>query len=94
MSTPIFYRYMHWGPAVAMVSAVLFVVCFLWGFLLTDPALQQQHLMTLRILFIDAGFVDLNLVTFVTGVILSYIGGLLIGCILAMCLNHCQRWFP
>lgn len=94
MSTPASYRFAHWGPAAGMVSAVLFVICYLWGFLLTDPALQERHMTTFRILFLDAGFVGLNLMTFIVGLIASYIGGLLIGFILAMCLNHCQRWFP
>lgn len=94
MSTSIQYRYAHWGPAVGMVSAVLFVVCFVWGFLITDPALQERHMTTFRILFLDAGFIGLNFVTFICGLILSYIGGLLIGFILAKCLNHCQKWFP
>lgn len=85
---------MHWGPAVAMVSAVLFVVCYLWGFLLTDPALQEWHMTSFRILFFGAGFTGLNLITFIAGVIMSYIGGLLIGFVMTMCLNHCQRWFP
>lgn len=88
------YRLAHWGPAVGMVSAVLSVVCFVWGFFLTDPVLQERHMTTFRILFLDAGFVGLNLVTFIASVVLSYIGGLLIGWVLALCLNHCQKWFP
>jgi len=88
------YRFAHWGPAVGMVSAVFFVVCFLWGFLLTNSAVQEQHMMAFRILFLDAGFVGLNAMTFFIGLVVSYVGGLLIGWVLALCLNHCQRWFP
>ena len=77
-----------------MVSVVLFVICYLWSFLLTDPTIQERHLMTFRILFLDAGFVGLNFMTFVASIMLSYIGGLFIGFILTMCLNHCQKWFP
>ena len=88
------YRLAHWGPAVGLVSAVLFVVCFLWGFLLRDPVLQELHSVGFRILFLDAGFVGQNLVTFIAGVIVSYIGGLLAGFLLVLCLNHCQKWFP
>lgn len=88
------YRLSHWGPAFGMVSAVLYVVCFLWGVLLTNPALQELHMNILRILFLDAGFVGLNVITFIVGVIMLYIGGLIAGWVLALCLNHCQRWFP
>lgn len=87
------YRLAHWGPAIGMVSAILYIVCFLWGFFL-PPELQAQHLMPFRILFLDAGFVGLNIVTFVIGVVGVYIGGLLTGWILGLCLNHCRRWFP
>ncbi|MBI3332330.1 hypothetical protein HYZ99_05255 [Candidatus Peregrinibacteria bacterium] len=93
-SSPSPYRFAHWGPAVGLVSGIGFVVCFLWGFLLTNPALQELHMNGLRILFLDAEFVGLNFLTFIAGIIVSYIGGLLAGWILAACLNHCQRWFP
>jgi len=88
------YRLAHWGPAFGMVSAVLYVVCFLWGFLLTNPILQELHMNILKILFLDAGFVGLNFITFIVGLIVMYIGGLLAGFVLALCLNHCARWFP
>ena len=94
MSTFTPYRLAHWGPAFGMVSAILYIVCFLWGFLIANPELQAQHLMPFRILFLDAGFVGLNFMTFIVGVIAMYIGGLITGWILALCLNHCQRWFP
>ncbi len=94
MSNSMSYRYAHWGPAIGMVSAVLFVVCFVWGFFITDPALQTQHMTTFRILLLDAGFVGLNLATFICGLIVTYIGGMLIGFVLVRCLHHCQRWFP
>ncbi|HLD63726.1 MAG TPA: hypothetical protein VI913_02410 [Candidatus Peribacteraceae bacterium] len=94
MSNSAPYRLAHWGPAIGLVSAALFVVCFLWGFLLTAPVLQERHLDSFRILFLDAEFVGLNFATFILGVIVSYIGGMLIGFLLAKCLNHCQRWFP
>ncbi|OGJ56426.1 hypothetical protein A3D88_03535 [Candidatus Peribacteria bacterium RIFCSPHIGHO2_02_FULL_52_16] len=88
------YRLAHWGPAVGMVAAFGFVICFLWGFLLTNPVLQEFHMNVFRILFLDAGFIGLNLATFIAGLIVSYLGGLFAGFILTLCLNHCQRWSP
>ena len=93
-SSPPTYRLMHWGPALGLVSAVLYAACFLWGILLTNPVLQEIHTNALRILLLDAGFVGLNVMTFIAGITVTYIGGLLVGFVLAHCLNHCQRWFP
>lgn len=91
-STP--YRLAHWGPAFGMVSGLGYVVCLLWGFLLTNPELQERHMEFFRIMFLDAGFVGLNFLTFILGFIVAYIGGLVAGWVLVLCLNHCQRWFP
>ena len=88
------YRAAHWGPAFGLLSAAGFAVCFLWSFLLKNPVLQDFHMNTIRILLLDAGFVGVNATTFIVGVIVSYICGLLAGFLLAHCLNHCARWFP
>lgn len=75
--------------ALALLSAGVFALCFLWGFLLSDPVLQEFHLNSLRIYLLDAPFVGANAWTLIVGMIVSAVWGALAGLALVFCFRHC-----
>lgn len=81
----------HWARAFALVAAGFFIVCVLWGYLLTDPALQKLHMDLLRLLTLDIGGSDMGAIPFIAGLVISGVGAAIVGATLAMCLNHCKK---
>ncbi|OGJ60575.1 hypothetical protein A3A67_01445 [Candidatus Peribacteria bacterium RIFCSPLOWO2_01_FULL_51_18] len=78
-----------WARVLALLSAAAFVLCFFWGKLLSDPALQELHRNSLRIFLLDAGFVGNNFTTLLVGTLASAVWGMIGGLALGFCLKHC-----
>lgn len=76
--------------ALALLFAGAFALCFLWGFLLSDPLLQEFHRNSLRIFLLDAPFVGANIWTLIVGLIVSAAWGAIAGLALALCFHHCK----
>ena len=75
--------------ALALLGAGAFALCFLWGFLLSDPVLQELHRNSLRIYLLDASFVGTNIWTLFAGMIVSAVWGAIAGGAFLLCLRHC-----
>ncbi len=75
--------------ALALLGAGAFALCFLWGFLLSDPVLQELHQNSLRIYLLDAPFVGTNVWTLIAGMIVSALWGMIGGTAFFLCLRHC-----
>lgn len=75
--------------ALALLGAAVFALCFLWGFLLSDPVLQEFHFNSLRIYLLDAPFVGANVWTLMVGMVVSAVWGAIAGLALVFCLRHC-----
>jgi len=75
--------------ALATVLGALFIVCFFWGYTISDPAVNSLHMNMLRMSF--PGFTGLTLTSFILGLIQSVIWGLLIGWAYATSLNFFKK---
>ncbi len=68
------------GNMLGIVSAIFFLACMAWGFLFSDPVLQELHLNLLRLVY--PGF-TMSFVGAVIGIIEAFIYGWLFGVLFA-----------
>lgn len=61
---------------IGCFAVILYIACLLWRFTMTDPAVMQFHLLSLKTLF--PGFTGFDLQSQVWGGALSFIYGFLI----------------
>jgi uncharacterized protein YacL len=68
------------GYIVGGLSIVFFILCMIWGTILTDPTLKELHLNILKITY--PGF-TMSAVGFVIGVVESFVYGFVFGVLFA-----------
>ena len=64
------------GSVVGVISMIFFLLCMLWGIVLTDPILKELHLDILRIVY--PGF-SMSIVGVIIGIVEGFIYGLFFG---------------
>lgn len=64
--------------ALALLFGAIYILCFFWGNLLTDPAINKLHMDLLRVSFPFA-FSGMDLMSFISGLIQSVFWGFVFG---------------
>lgn len=64
------------GNVVGILGVALFLLCMVWGLLLSDPILKELHLNILRITF--PGF-SMSLIGALVGAVESFVYGWVLG---------------
>ncbi len=68
------------GNVLGIISAAFFLACMVWGFLFSDPVLQELHLNLLRLVY--PGF-TMSLAGGVIGIVEAFVYGWLLGVLFA-----------
>lgn len=79
------YSLQQWSKAFALLFGIFFIICLLWNYVITDPALQRLHMDILRLSL--PGFSDMSPVSILIGLIESVLYGLILGAATASSLN-------
>lgn len=83
------YSTQQWARAMALLFGACFILCLVWNYLLTDPALKALHMDLLRMSLF--GFAGIDVASIVLGMIQSLFWGYVTGWVLAWCLNYCKK---
>lgn len=79
--------YKHIAIPAGLLLAVIYIICYFWGYTNDDPAVQELHLNLLKLSFL--GFSGLNGLSFFLGLIQSFIWGLIVGAVFYLGYRHC-----
>lgn len=79
--------YKHIAVPVGLVFALVYVVCYFWGYTNNEPAVRELHLNLLKLSFL--GFTGMNGLSFFLGLIQSFIWGLILAGVFYLGYKHC-----
>ncbi len=81
------------GYVLGILSALFFIVCTIWGVLISAPVLKELHLMLMQIAY--PGF-TLTAVGYIIGLVEAFVYGYIIGALFAwlckkVCITSCEH---
>ena len=79
--------YKHLAVPLGLMFALGYFIIYFWGYTESDPSLKALHLGLLRLAFL--GFTDLNGVSFLLGLIQSFVWGLVVAALFYFGYRHC-----
>ncbi|MBI4138901.1 hypothetical protein HY479_02005 [Candidatus Uhrbacteria bacterium] len=66
------------AAAIGLIAVLFFIVCLLWRLTITDPMVDQFHVLSLKLIF--PGFEGYDASSILWGMVLSFVYGFLASC--------------
>ena len=79
--------YKHMAVPLGLMFALLYFVFYFWSYTVTEPAVKELHINLLKLVFF--WFNGLNGISFLLGLIQSFVWGLIVAALFYFGYRHC-----